>query len=172
MKTVRVPQRYRRAFMNLHDALDPESFRTVGRHVIDTLTEHLHAAQDRSQAVLAPVTPEDLLRAWDAPFPARPADPTDSGGELVRLVRALLAHSNHLHHPGYIGHQVAVPVPAAPLVELTNALLNNGMAVYEMGQLQTVMERRVVGHLARAAGFGPDAGGVFTHGGSLGNFTA
>ena len=46
------------------------------------------------------------------------------------------------------------------------------MAIWEMGQLQTVMERRVIEWLSGAIGFGPAADGVLTHGGSLGNLTA
>ncbi|MCP5021623.1 MAG: hypothetical protein GY930_07580 [bacterium] len=46
------------------------------------------------------------------------------------------------------------------------------MAVYEMGPAQTMAEIHVVCFLADRIGFGKHAGGVLTHGGSLGNLTA
>ena len=74
--------------------------------------------------VLAGVPPEELLREWDRPFP----DVPPAGEEVERLtglLRSLLEHSNHVHHPGYVGHQVAVPWPLATLVEASvRAYLN------------------------------------------------
>lgn len=51
------------------------------------------------------------------------------------------ARSIQIHHPHYMGHQVCAPAPAAVLAGLTSELLNNGMAVYEMGPA-TALERR------------------------------
>ena len=46
----------------------------------------------------------------------------------------VLAGSNHLHHPRYVGHQVTSPLPLGGAVRRSpSSLLNNGMAVYEMG---------------------------------------
>ena len=57
-------------------------------------------------------------------------------------------------------------------MELVNALLNNGMAIYEMGPIQTIAEERTVAWMAEKIGFGPQASGHFTSGGTLGNLTA
>ena len=54
----------------------------------------------------------------------------------------VLAESNHLHHPRYVGHQVTAPLPSSALVHLASALLNNGTAVYEMGPVSAPLERR------------------------------
>ena len=120
---------------------------------------------------------------------------------LGRFLRAYLADSTRLHHPGYIGHQVAVPLPTTALADLVHGTLNNGMAVYEMGASATAVECAVVdwmlakvgwrpaarpfadgsgnglpagaaGSVPAAAEGGAAAGGVLTHGGSLANLTA
>lgn len=148
-------------------AFDPAEFRATGHGLVDILADYLERAQrGDAMPVLPTVDPDELLAQVSGEFPE---DPTD---DFLGLLRQLVDRSNHLHHPGYIGHQVATVLPQAALAELTHALLNNGMAVYEMGQLQTVMERRVIEFFARAFGWDDSAGGVMTHGGSLGNLTA
>lgn len=149
-------------------------FRSLARTIAETLADHVDRALDGAGPVLPAHDPDALAAAWADPFPATGEGPA----AITELVDAVLTHSNRLHHPGYVGHQVAVPIPAAALVEASNALLNNGMAVYEMGQLQTVMERRVVEWMAGRLGWdadsktGPAPDGVLTHGGSAGNLTA
>ena len=60
----------------------------------------------------------------------------------------------------------------AALVDGLAALLNNGMAVYEMGGAATPMEAAVIDWMARTLGLPAGAGGVLTSGGSAGNLTA
>ena len=155
------------------NASDPEGFRRAGHALVERLADHLAAMGRREGPVLAPADPAALLASFAvAPDRAPAADPT---ARLLELSEELLTHSNHVHHPGYVGHQVSAALPLAALTELQTALLNNGMAIYEMGQLQTVLERRVVGFLCDALGLPSGeggAGGVLTHGGSLGNLTA
>ncbi len=155
---------------------DAESFRSLGHALVDRLAEHLAACGaarpgDADAApVLSIVAPAELEAEWSAALEAAP------GGEpaerALALVDALLERSNHLHHPGYVGHQIAPPLPTAALFELVGGLLNNGMAVYEMGQLQTVLERRCLEWFAERIGFPESSGGLLTSGGSLGNLTA
>jgi L-2,4-diaminobutyrate decarboxylase len=150
----------------LDQAYAPEAFRAAGHALVDRLADYLSAARAGEMPVLDSVEPGRLLEQLPAEFTARPS------ATLVEALDPLLRHSNHLHHPGYVGHQVSAPLPQAALVEAVCALLNNGMAVYEMGQPQTIMERHVLRFLGGKLGFGDDADGVLTHGGSLGNLTA
>ena len=153
--------------MTLDDAFDSEDFRATGHRWVDLMADYLcRAATDRDMPVLPFVQPAEMLAGVERDFPSEPK------GELLEQLNVLIEHSNHLHHPRYIGHQVATVLPHAALVEATNALLNNGMAVYEMGQMQTAMERRVVEHLNGLLGFPEGSDGILTHGGSIGNLTA
>ena len=148
------------------DAHDPEAFRAAGHRLIDGLTEHLIRARAREGRAISAVPPQQLLEEIPAELPV------DGGGDLVERLLEVARRSTSVHHPGYVGHQVSTPLPQAALAELTGALVNNGMAVYEMGQVHTVMERHVIEWMCSVLGFGAGAGGVLTHGGSLGNLTA
>lgn len=154
------------------DPFDVTAFREEGHALVELLAEHLTAMQSEAgrlpkSPVLASVDPDRLWAEAGRGFGS-----AASAQGVAELFAPILSRSNHLHHPGYIGHQVATVAPLATLVECANAMLNNGMAVYEMGQLQTVHERRVVKWLCERLGFGGEADGVLTHGGSLGNLTA
>jgi len=155
---------------------DGEEFRDLGHRLVDRLARYLDACGDvkpgreASPPVLDLRSPTELEREWSARFEDCPDG--DRAERAMAFVEAVLAASNHLHQPGYIGHQVSAPLPFAALCEMLSALLNNGLAVFEMGQLQTIFERRCIEWMARKVGYGPGAGGLFTSGGSLGNLTA
>jgi L-2,4-diaminobutyrate decarboxylase len=112
-------------------------------------------------------TPRELCAQFAAAFPEEPGQ-----RGVLEHVQAALGQSTSLHTPHFLGHQVAAPFPAAALCDLVSALLNNGMAVFEMGPAASAMERAVLAFFARAVGYGETAGGVLTSGGSLGNLTA
>jgi L-2,4-diaminobutyrate decarboxylase len=150
-------------------AYDPERFRRQGHRVIDLLAEHLARAADRQGPVLPWRAPDELLPEWENAFTGV-GDAEE--GALVELLARTVAGSNHLHHPRYIGHQVTAPLPELALCRLTGALLNNGMAVYEMGPAATAMERQVVTFMAKVLGLPEGADGILTNGGSMGNLTA
>ncbi len=144
-----------------------DRFHDDGHRLIDVLTAHLRLATGRDDAPVIPWrSPADARAAWPADFPDAPAD------ELIALLERTIAGSIRLHHPRYLGHQVPPPLPGAALVDALAALLNNGMAVYEMGGASTPMELAVVGWMARTLGLPAGAGGVLTSGGSAGNLTA
>lgn len=148
-------------------AYDPDRFRADGYQVIDALTAHLRTA----------IAGDDLpVLPWRPPADAVAACPADFSDEpvasVVDTVTETLAGSIRLHHPRYLGHQVPPPVPSAALADAMAALLNNGMAVYEMGGAATPHELAVIGWMARTLGLPAGAGGLLTSGGSLGNLTA
>lgn len=107
------------------------------------------------------------------------------GGAVYRdFLASYLETTTRLPHPGYMAHQVAVPLPQAGLAGLVDAVTNNPMAIYEMGQGASAMEFTVLNWMLQKLGFAtmpwpgegvPAAergGGVLTHGGSLANLTA
>ena len=147
-------------------AYDAERFRADGHAVIDRLADHLAAAADGP--VLPWQAPTAAIAAWPDDFPDGP----DPAADLVTTIERTLAGSIRLHHPRYLGHQVPPPLPAAALADAMAALLNNGMAVYEMGGVATPHELAVVSWMARTLGLPDGAGGLLTSGGSLGNLTA
>jgi L-2,4-diaminobutyrate decarboxylase len=148
-------------------AADP--FLAAAREVVARLAEHLQACSRREGKVVATPPLADAetalgLAAW-----------MESGGmdaaALGTFVAEYLRRSTHLHDPGFMAHQVAVPHFAAALADLIGGMTNNGMAVYEMGPPAVVVERAVLNWFRRHAGF-TDGSGVLVHGGSVANLTA
>ena len=132
------------------------------------LADHLaRAVQDDVQdengkngamPVLPWILPDAALAEWPADFDA----PHD---ELKPLLARVIQGSIHLQSPRFIGHQVSAPLPiSAGVSEMVAALLNNGMAVYEMGPVSTAMERSLALWMAKKIGFGPDGDAIFTSG--------
>ncbi len=93
------------------------------------------------------------------------------GADIGELVATLLRNSNRLHHPSYIGHQVAVPMAGAAVADLINGATNNSMPVYEMGPAASAIERKLIGWALSKIGWQAEGSGVMTHGGSMSNLT-
>ena len=150
----------------LATAYDPEHFRRLGHAWVDQLADHLARTLGRQVPVLAWTPPETSLADFPADFSEEPS------GDPLALLSRVLAASHHLHHPRYVGHQVSAPVPLATLCDLVSSMLNNGMAVYEMGPVSTAMETHVLRWMGGVLGLPGSVGGVLTSGGSAGNLTA
>ncbi len=150
---------------SIRDAYDPERFRGAGHRLIDALADALARWNRREGVVLPWRAPDNALAAW-----AR--KPFNGDVDLVDQLRRIMAASTALAHPHYMAHQVPPPLPGAALAELVSAILNNGMAVYEMGPASTPIELSLVDWMCEKLGLAEGAGGVMTSGGSLGNLTA
>lgn len=148
----------------LTTALDPEAFRDLGHRVIELLADYLATAARGEPPVLPWVEPSEQASRW-------PVD-ASGGADPHELLRRYVSAANHLHHPRYVGHQVTSALPLAALGSLVGALLNSVPVVYEMGPAGTAIEQALVHWLAARLGWGADADGVLTSGGSLGNLTA
>jgi len=145
-------------------AYDPERFRADGHRLIDTIANQLARWHARDGVVLPWRPPAEAREAWAAePF---------GGADLVADLARIMQSSTALAHPRCLAHQVPPPLPGAALAELVSAILNNGMAVAEMGPAAVPIELAVTGWMCRVLGLPGEAGGVLTSGGSLGNLTA
>ena len=148
-------------------ALEPDAFREQGHKLIDMLADYVAAASKGGDMPVLPwVEPERMIERWPQTFPEHPAQ------DINDLLSRVVQDANHLHHPHYMGHQVPGPLPMAALCDMVASILNNGMAVYEMGMQGTAMERAVVKWMGSVVGFGPECDGLITSGGSIGNLTA
>ncbi len=150
----------------LNQTYDSEEFRRQGHELIDILADYLGKATSRSEMpVLRNIEPDDLVRefAFDSP--------ENKDLPLSSYVRKVIESMNHMHHPRFVGHQNTPPLTAGIIAQMCTTLLNNGVAVYEMGPAAMAAERNVVRYITRLTGFGSEADGIFTHGGSAGNLT-
>ncbi|MBK6481439.1 MAG: pyridoxal-dependent decarboxylase [Saprospiraceae bacterium] len=148
------------------DPDDPiELFRKHGHLLIDFIANYLTDCSNEHIRVTQLIDPEDSYHTWLEEL----IHPTLS---VSQLSSKIISDSIHLHHPGYVGHQVANSHPFALLSDLSAGLLNNGMAVYEMGQVSVAMERAVCEILTSLVSWPKTSTGFFTSGGTLANLTA
>jgi L-2,4-diaminobutyrate decarboxylase len=151
--------------MNLIEkAFSASDFRRHGHELINLLADHLENVSD--EKVLPWQEPADALAYWQTDFAKALTDnPTEIFADIV-------AKSVKLHHPHYMGHQVTPPVPLAALSGVLTGLINNGMAVYEMGMVSNPLERIITDLIAQQMGHDSQSGGFLTSGGTLANLTA
>jgi L-2,4-diaminobutyrate decarboxylase len=147
----------------IRDAYDAERFRTEGKKLVDALADQMARWHKREGRVLPWRDPAKARMYWSE---------QTSTGDLVAQLARFARESTGIVNPRCMGHQVAPPLPAAALAELVSAVLNNGMAVYEMGPAAVPIELEVVDWMCKTLGMPAGAGGVLTSGGSLGNLTA
>lgn len=148
----------------LEKAFDPERFRAEGHRVVDLLADMLRSEAAGEGAVLPWASPEDELAHWEGRMEGPPQPPSD-------FIAEVMARSIKLHHPRYMGHQVCAPAPDSVLAGLASELLNNGMAVYEMGPASNALEQWIIRQTCGRIGFS-NGDGFLTSGGTLGTLTA
>ena len=64
--------------------------------------------------------------------------------QAANLLSTYLDNTQHLHHPHYLGHQCAVPNLGSFIGSAVDGLINNPMAIYEMGPAAATMEKVVI----------------------------
>jgi L-2,4-diaminobutyrate decarboxylase len=150
----------------LKKAYSPSHFRKEAHKLVDILADYLQDVETQKLETVIPYqSPEDALAYWQADFEA-------GRGDVGAFFKDVIARSTHLHHPKYMGHQVPPPAPLAALTGMLEGLLNNGMAVYEMGMVANPIERIVMEWTAKNCGYGAESSGLITSGGTLANLTA
>jgi L-2,4-diaminobutyrate decarboxylase len=131
------------------------------------VARYFASTRDGGGPVSTPLTAEELARRFDEPLPP---DAQSVEAVLARLERDVLPDCNRLTHPRSMGHQVSAPLPVAVWTEALTAAVNQSGAVWEMSPVGTVIETQVVRWMCDLAGFGPEAGGTFTSGGTEATF--
>lgn len=140
-----------------------EDFSRVFREAGDLVSRHLsdprrkRLTRFRRPAALAP-----MFRGG-APRGGKPS------AKVWRELGKVLDAGVLLHHPAYLGHQVAPPFPIAAAAAGIGAAVNQGMAAWELSPAASLLERQVLRWLSDLAGLGPRAAGAFVPGGTIGN---
>lgn len=148
----------------LQKVYDTKIFRKKGHELIDQLADHLEdKLTGKSGNAIHWNEPENELEFWETFL---------QKGDKDQLFSEITKRTTYIHHPHYIGHQVTPTAPITALTGMISSLLNNGMAVYEMGMSPSAIERVVTDVLCKKIGFDTTSGGFLTSGGTLANLTA
>ena len=141
-----------------------EQFKIQSKKLLSIITVHIeNATSGTNSKTLVWNNPDKELQFWKDFL---------KEGKNEDFFPEILKRTTHTHHPKYVGHQVSAPAPLTLLTAITSALLNNGMAVYEMGMAPSAIEKVVTDHICEKIGYTSDYGGLLTSGGTLANLTA
>ncbi len=150
----------------LEAAYDPALLRELVAGLTELVARELACGAEEPQTTSW--TSAEAHAYFDEPLPRRGSAPA----ELLAALATYTAEAHRMHHPRYIGHQVAPPVAVAGAVDLLISSLNNGMAVWEMSPTGTMVEHALCGWFAGLCGWRAGFGGSFVSGGAVGNLTA
>jgi L-2,4-diaminobutyrate decarboxylase len=151
---------------NLQQAFSSGDFRKNAHNLVDILADYLESAQNQTIKDVIPYQePDEALAFWHADY-------EQNDRNVLDFFKKTIEKSTHLHHPRYMGHQVTPPLPITAIASMLSGMLNNGMAVYEMGLVSNPLERILSEILAKRIGFDFNASGLLTSGGTLANLTA
>lgn len=138
-------------------------FLRLSNLMLKELQNHLENSKNSTSKTINWNSPENELSFWLDFL---------NNGKKDDFVKEVLTRTIHVHNPKYIGHQVAAPAPITAITAMVSALLNNGMAVYEMGMAPSAIERVVTDEICKTIGYDKNSGGFLTSGGTLANLTA
>ncbi|MDH6223551.1 aspartate aminotransferase family protein [Streptomyces sp. MJP52] len=96
----------------------------------------------------------------------------DSAAALAELERLYLRDAVYFHHPRYLAHLNCPVVVPALLGEAVLSAVNSSLDTWDQSAGATLIERRLIDWTAGRIGFGLDADGIFTSGGTQSNLHA
>ncbi|RIV41645.1 pyridoxal-dependent decarboxylase [Micromonospora radicis] len=144
--------------------------RTLVGDVLDVLG-------DVGEGRATPVAPggPTAVRAYAEDVLAEPLLPA-AGGKPAEVLRQLVqAYANwavDVSHPATVARMQCPPTAVAVAADLVTSALNQSMHAWEAGPFALELERRLIQDLADLVGYGTDAGGTVTAGGSISNIMA
>lgn len=146
------------------------------------LNSYVATSQKEEGPVLQQQDPTQIVKALNAESLFESGFQNES--EVLAFVSTYLDNTNHLHHPRYMGHQVAVPHPFSGIPDWIHGTANNPSSLYEMGPAGGALEGFMIHWMLDKLGWfkgkeytdfekHPENGsGILTHGGSVANLTA
>ena len=116
--------------------------------------------------VCSTATPADLEALFDEPLPQEGVGLEEIFG---RIGRDLIPHAMNIPSPRYFGLFNPTPLPVAVWADAVASALNQNGAAWRNSPSVSVVEAQVLRWLCRLVGYGPDAFGTLTSGGSEAN---
>ncbi|MFG3224837.1 pyridoxal phosphate-dependent decarboxylase family protein [Kitasatospora sp. NPDC048194] len=139
----------------------------------DSLAAGVERVSDRMARTDRPfsgITPQQLAPEIVDIDLDRPLE--DPAAALDELEDVYLRDAVYFHHPRYLAHLNCPVVIPALLGEAVLTAVNSSLDTWDQSAGGTLIERRLIDWTAGRIGFGVDADGVFTSGGSQSNLQA
>jgi L-2,4-diaminobutyrate decarboxylase len=161
---------------------NPDDLKQLTDKVLVKLCAYISESQDAKGKALIQNSPESIAEQLDLEKWVKEGGL--NAASVDDFIEKYLLNSQHIHHPHYIGHQVAVPQISSGIADFIHGVINNPMAIYEMGPSAAVIELFIINWMLEKVGWFKgsslknfsriegNGGGVLTHGGSLANLTA
>ena len=92
--------------------------------------------------------------------------------QLIEDCRTLINASRHNGHPRFFGYIASPSTPVGAFADLIASALNQNVTSWRSAPAATLIEQMVVGWLGQLIGYGDNAQGILTSGGSLANLNA
>jgi glutamate/tyrosine decarboxylase-like PLP-dependent enzyme len=139
----------------------------LGRAVTEIVSDYARAL-DRAP-VCSTATPAELEALFDEPLPLEGV----SAEEIFeKLRRDVLPHAMNIPSPRYYGLFNPTPLPVAVWADTIASAINQNGAAWRNSPSASVVEARVLGWLCQLVGYGEEAFGTLTSGGSEANLIA
>lgn len=147
--------------------LDEDDRRTAGRLLTEFFDDYEHSLAERP--LVPEVDREVLAGLLGTPFP-------DKGigveGLFREINQKILPNSTAVAHPRFLAYVLGPPNGIAPYAEAIAATINQNCNFWQLSPAASVVERAVVTWLSGLFGYGDQAGGILTGGGSIATLNA
>jgi aromatic-L-amino-acid/L-tryptophan decarboxylase len=136
----------------------------LGRAAVRLVSDYARALD--AAPICSEATPEELDELFDEPLPVEGV----SFGEIFgQMARDLIPHAMNIPSPRYFGLFNPTPLPVAVWADAVASAINQNGAAWRNSPSMSAVEARVLRWLCRLIGYGPEAFGTLTSGGSEAN---
>ncbi|QVQ50131.1 aspartate aminotransferase family protein [Spiractinospora alimapuensis] len=143
-----------------------DSYQTSVTEVVGRLAQWIPKVDQPTSGITAPDLAADVNRV-DLERPL--GDMSEALDEVESLY---LRDAVYFHHPRYMAHLNCPVVIPAVAAETLLSTVNSSLDTWDQSVGATLIERRLIDWSARRVGFGANADGVFTSGGTQSNLQA
>ncbi|HEX8719167.1 MAG TPA: pyridoxal-dependent decarboxylase [Pyrinomonadaceae bacterium] len=136
----------------------------LGRAALEIIADYAASLEDAP--VCSAATPGELFALFDEPLPRLGADASEV---FERLRRDVIPHAMNIPSPRYFGLFNPTPLPVTVWTDAVVSAVNQNGAAWRNAPSASVVEARVLRWLCELIGYGPEASGTLTSGGSEAN---
>jgi glutamate/tyrosine decarboxylase-like PLP-dependent enzyme len=146
--------------------ISDEAMGQLSAAVVALVTEYFGSIKELP--VFPDTSAEKVSEALNAPLPLE-GQPLE---KLIADCRTMIDASRHNGHPRFFGYVASPSTPAGAYADLLASAINQNVTSWRSAPAATAIERQVIGWLGQCIGYGEEAQGLLTSGGSMANLNA